>query len=77
MKRTPTALRMRRLALGLRIRDIANKTGISDSRISEIERGEGRCADPFELEFIEGAIGPAEQAAQPRLVSQTRKVGVA
>ena len=53
LHRKPTALRIRRIALGLRIRDVANRTRLSDARISEIERGEGRPPDPYETAAIE------------------------
>jgi predicted transcriptional regulator len=53
MTNKPSGLRLRRFALGLRIRDVANATGISDARISEIERGEGRSVEFVEVSIIE------------------------
>jgi transcriptional regulator with XRE-family HTH domain len=50
------------LALGLRIRDVANASGISDARISEIERGEGNAAHPVELALLDAALRAAEEA---------------
>lgn len=39
---------------------MANGSGISDARISEIERGEGNGANPVELALIEMVLREAE-----------------
>ena len=62
-RRTPSMLRMRRITLGLRIRDVANKTGLSDSRISQIERDDGKPTNAFELACIEDYLGEKEMRA--------------
>lgn len=56
----PTPIRVRRIAAGLRILDISGATGLATTRISEIERGEGRPADDDELDVIEQALMKAD-----------------
>jgi transcriptional regulator with XRE-family HTH domain len=51
-------LRLRRLATGLRIQDVARLTGLSATRISEIERGE-RTANIVESALIDRALARA------------------
>ncbi len=48
-------IRLRRLAAGLRIRDVAELSGLSPTRISEIERGE-REPDVVEQALIDRAL---------------------
>jgi transcriptional regulator with XRE-family HTH domain len=54
---TPASdLRLRRLAAGLRILDVAHATGLPPTRVSEIERGEGRPPTPDELIAVAAAV---------------------
>jgi transcriptional regulator with XRE-family HTH domain len=50
---TPSPLRLQRLAAGLRIADVALETGITETRVSEIERGEGRRDVDTEVRIIQ------------------------
>jgi transcriptional regulator with XRE-family HTH domain len=42
----PSPLRLRRVVRGLRLRDVAEATGLLEVRISQLERGELRLAGP-------------------------------
>ncbi len=52
MTSKPSKLRLQRIAAGLRIADVVRETGLSATRISEIERGEGRPPESDELALI-------------------------
>ena len=64
----PSALRLRRIAAGLRILDVALATGIAPTRISQIERDDGAPARADELEAITTALRKhvAPQSEAPR-----------
>jgi transcriptional regulator with XRE-family HTH domain len=42
----PSPLRLRRVVRGLRLRDVAEATGLLEVRLSQLERGELRLAGP-------------------------------
>ncbi|MBI5500826.1 MAG: helix-turn-helix domain-containing protein [Deltaproteobacteria bacterium] len=69
--RRPSQLRLRRLALGLRIRDVANACGLADARVSEIERGDGRNPDAVELALIEATLRKNEAADESTAPAQS------
>ena len=46
------SLKRRRNELSLSLNDVYNRTGITDSKLSRIERGEGRPLDPTELKKL-------------------------
>lgn len=73
MKNPPTALRLRRLALGLRIRDLAERTGLSDSRISEMERRSGRPPGPAELGLLEAELKDEERTMSGFIAPMTKE----
>jgi transcriptional regulator with XRE-family HTH domain len=51
-------MRLRRLASGLRLLDVSLSTGLSTSRLSEIERDEGPAPRPDELALIDAVLAP-------------------
>ena len=62
----PSALRLRRIAAGLRILDVALATGIAPTRISQIERDDGAPARADELEATALRKHVAPQSEAPR-----------
>ena len=64
MKTRPSPLRLRRVAAGLRIADVAYATGLAPTRISQIERGEWPPARRDELALINRQLEDALAAAR-------------
>ena len=63
----PIILRVRRAALGLRQRDVAERAGISQSRYSLIERGE-LLPTGEDREFIEKVLPPLPAEVRKELL---------
>lgn len=66
MTRKPSELRLERLAAGLRIADVVAATGLAATRISEIERADGRAADDDEVRLIREAIAASRSSSEQR-----------
>lgn len=58
--RPPSKIKMSRLAVGMRIMDIHRATGLSTTRISEIERNVGREPSTMEKGLLKEAIQAAK-----------------
>lgn len=50
----------------MRLVDVANATGITDTRLSRIERGEGEPASLEEHQLIEGVLATRESLQRSR-----------
>ena len=66
METRPNQLRLRRLAMGLRLRDVENATGIPESSLSRLERGE-QPPHPQQLQHLAEFFGISPEQIRSEL----------
>ncbi len=70
----PTRLRLRRISLGLRLRDVKSASGLAENTISRLERGEQQ-PTRWQLERLARVFGISAEQVEGELQSSGLSVG--